>query len=104
MVRLYAALCVLGTVVPLWFLGAFVAAEGIGIGAFVDQLSASDTSLFAWTDVAISAAAVVAFALYERSKGLATWWLAVLATLTIGVSLGLPLLLLLRERARLARV
>jgi hypothetical protein len=27
MVRIYAALCVLGTVVPLAFLGSFVAAE-----------------------------------------------------------------------------
>lgn len=102
MIRIYAALCVLGTILPLWFLGSFVAAEGIDFEAFVDQLTATDVSLFAWTDVAISATAVVAFALYERSKGLGTWWLAVAATVGVGVSLGLPLLLLLRERARLA--
>jgi Terpene cyclase DEP1 len=99
MVRVYGVLCVLGTVVPLWFLGSFVAGEGIDVGAFSDQLTANDIALFAWSDVAVSALAVIAFALHERSKGLATWWLPVVATLTIGVSLGLPLLLLLRERA-----
>jgi Terpene cyclase DEP1 len=95
----YAALCVLGTVLPLYFLGSFVADEGIDPKAFLDQMTATDIGLFAWADVAVSAVAVIAFALHQRAKGLATWWLAVVATLTIGVSLGLPLLLLLRERA-----
>jgi Terpene cyclase DEP1 len=98
-VAVYAALCVLGTAFPLYFLGSFVADEGLDPPAFFDQMTATDISLFAWADVAVSALAVIAFAVHRRAKGLATWWLAVVATLTIGVSLGLPLLLLLRERA-----
>ncbi len=101
MVRLYAALCVIGTVLPLFFLGSFIADEGIDVGAFFDQLTANDIALFAWADVAVSAVVVIVFAVYERSRGLARWWLPVAATLTVGGSLGLPLLLLLRERARL---
>lgn len=101
MTRLYATLCVLGTIVPLYFLGRFVADEGFDVAAFFDHIAASDISLFAWTDVAVSALAVIAFAFRERAS-LAKWWLPVVATLTVGVSLGLPLLLLLRERARRA--
>ena len=102
MIRFYAALCVLGTLVPVYFLGSFVSDEGLDVPAFFDDIAGSDISMFAWTDVAVSALAVIAFAVRERSKGLAKWWVPVVATLTVGVSLGLPLLLLLRERARQA--
>jgi Protein of unknown function DUF2834 len=104
MVKVYAVLCVIGTIVPLYFLGSFAVDEGIDVRAFYDQMTATDIALFAWADVVVSALAVIAFALHERSRGLTSWWLAVVATLTVGVSLGLPLLLLLRERASRAAV
>jgi Terpene cyclase DEP1 len=98
MARVYAALCVVGTLLPLWFLGSFVADEGIDPGAFVDQMTASDVSLFAWADVAVSGVAVIVFALRERARALNKWWAPVVATLLVGPSLGLPLLLYLREQ------
>jgi Terpene cyclase DEP1 len=97
MVRLYAVLCVLGAVLPLWFFGSFLADEGLDFGAFVDQLTASDIALFAWADVVVTGLVVIVFAAVERVR---RWWLAVVATLFVGPSLGLPLLLLLRERER----
>ena len=100
MVKVYAALCVVGTVLPLVFLGAFVAAEGVDPGAFWDQATATDISRFAWADVVVAGLVVVAFAIRERARGLQLWWLPVVATATIGVSLGLPLLLVLRERRK----
>jgi hypothetical protein len=100
MARLYAALCVLGAALPLYFLGSFVADEGIDPGAFVDQLTASDIALFAWADVVITALAVLAFAAATRPRG---WGLAALATVLVGPSLGLPLLMLLRNRDRARR-
>ena len=102
MVRIYAALCVLGTVLPLTFFGSFVAAEGVDVAAFVDGVTASDLSLFAWADVAVTALAVIALAIDQRARGLARWWLPVVATVAVGPSAGLPLLLLLRERSRSA--
>lgn len=92
MARVYATLCVVGTVLPLWFLASFLADEGLDPGAFADQMTASDLSLFAWADVAVAGLAVIALALRERM------WPPVVATLLVGPSLGLPLLLLLRER------
>jgi Terpene cyclase DEP1 len=93
MAWVYAALCAVGTVLPLWFLGSFIADEGFDPGAFIDQMTASDVSLFAWADVAVAGLAVIAFAVRERL------WPPVVATLLVGPSLGLPLLLLLRERS-----
>ena len=98
MVRLYAALCVLGAVLPLWFFGSFLVDEGLDVGAFFDQLTGSDIALFAWADVAVAGLAVIVFAAYERVR---RWWLAVLGTVLVGPSFGLPLLLLLRERERM---
>jgi hypothetical protein len=104
MVRLYAALCVLGALLPLWFLGSFLVDEGLDPGAFADQLSGSDIALFAWADVVVTGLVVIAFTLRERARGLAPWWPPVAGTLLVGPSLGLPLLLLLRERRQGASV
>ena len=98
MVRLYAVLCVLGAALPLWFFFSFVADNGIDVGVFFDQMTDSDISLFAWADVVVAALGVIAFATYDRCRG---WWLAVVATLAVGPSLGLPLLLFLRGRERM---
>jgi hypothetical protein len=104
MIRLYAALCVLGTLLPLWFLGSFLAGEGLDPGAFADQLSGSDVALFAWADVFVTGLVVIVFSLRERARGLAPWWPPVAGTLLVGPSLGLPLLLLLRELRESASV
>jgi Terpene cyclase DEP1 len=97
MARLYAAACVVGAAAPLFFLGAFLAEEGVAPGAFVDQVVATDLSLMAWADVFVAGLVVIAAALVERGRGLRRWWLVVVATAAVGPSLGLPLLLLLRE-------
>jgi Protein of unknown function DUF2834 len=95
MVRLYAALCIVGAALPLFFLGAFLADEGVDPGAFVDQATGSDIALFAWADVVVTALAVLVFAFVTRPR---RWPLAAAATVLVGPSLGLPLLLLLRQR------
>jgi hypothetical protein len=95
MVRLYAALCIVGAALPLFFLGAFLADEGVDLGAFVDQATGSDIALFAWADVVVTALAVLVFAFVTRPR---RWPLAAAATVLVGPSLGLPLLLLLRQR------
>jgi hypothetical protein len=98
MVRLYAVACVAGAAVPLFFLGSFVADEGLDAGAFVDQAAGSDLALMAWADVVVAGLVVIALAVLERGR-LAAWWLPAAATLAVGPSLGLPLLLLLKKRA-----
>ena len=97
MTRLYAALCVLGAVLPLWVFGSFLVDEGLDVRAFLDQMTGSDIALFAWADVAVAGLAVIILAVRERFR---RRWLAVCGTVLVGPSFGLPLLLLLRERER----
>ena len=95
MVRVYAALCVLGAACPLFFFASFLAQEGLDPQEFVDQMTGSDIALFAWADVVVTAVAVLVFAFVSRPR---LWGWAAAATVIVGPYLGLPLLLLLRER------
>lgn len=100
MVRFYAILCLLGTVLPYSALGLWVIEHGgIDLGAMVGEIAASRMSTFAWLDVLVAAVALVGFVRHEgRRMSLDRLWLPIVATCLVGVSLGLPLFLLIRER------
>jgi hypothetical protein len=52
----------------------------------------------------MSSAALWAFIAYERRKRpVRLWWLCIIANLAVGVSLALPLFLLLRQNAEGAK-
>ena len=57
-------------------------------------------SEFFAADVVVSAVVVLVFLLFERRHVRASWWIPVLALVTFGVSVALPLLLYLREVPR----
>lgn len=100
MKKLYLILCILGAALPYYFFIPFVAAHGLDLKLFAEQLFASPTSSFFGMDVIASSLVLWAFIYHETRKlRIPLWWLAVLANLTVGVSLGLPLFLLLRESA-----
>ena len=101
MVRFYASMCVVGTVLPYAALGAWVVENGVfDIGAMVVEIAASRISMFAWFDVLVSAVVLIAFIRSEgRRTSTSLLWTPIVATCVVGVSLGLPLFLLLRERA-----
>ncbi|HEX7956630.1 MAG TPA: DUF2834 domain-containing protein [Pyrinomonadaceae bacterium] len=99
----YLILCVLGTALPYWQLAPWLAAHGLDLPLFFRQLFENRVGAFFGMDVFVSAAALLFFAGVEgarlRFRGA---WPAALAVCLVGVSLGLPLFLYLRER-RLAR-
>lgn len=95
----YLALCVVGTVVPLAYFLPFLRTHGLDVSLFVAFLFANPVSGFFGLDVIVSAVVLWAFAWFEGSRlGMRGLWLPVAATLVVGVSLGLPLFLYLRER------
>jgi hypothetical protein len=98
MKTVYAVLCVLGFVLPYYFLISFLASHGLDVGLFFNQLFANPVSAFFAADVVVSSL-VFWFFMYEetRKRPIELWWVCVLANLAVGVSLGLPLFLLLRE-------
>ncbi|MFT4246878.1 MAG: DUF2834 domain-containing protein [Pseudomonas sp.] len=94
----YAALCVVGILLPATDLVPWIAENGLNAPLLVQQAVATPISAFAWSDVVVSALVLAVFVLAEgRRLGMPRAWMSLLG-LTIGVSLALPLFLLLRER------
>lgn len=98
MQRLYLALCVLGTVLSLATFAPWLGVHGIDLPLLLHHAIATPVSAFAWSDVLVSALALIVFVIAEsRRLGLRHGWIALLGLL-VGVSLALPLFLLLRQR------
>ncbi|RMX00076.1 DUF2834 domain-containing protein [Allofranklinella schreckenbergeri] len=98
MQRLYLALCLIGTALPLAQFIPWLAEHGLHLSLMWQQIQADRLSAFVWADVVVSALALIAFVLVEsRRIGLRHGPLALLG-LAVGVSLALPLFLWLRQR------
>jgi len=98
MKRLYLALFVLGCVLPLSQLVPWLIARGgLDPRLFLADLFANRIGGFFGLDVIVSAVVVLAWTWDERRRRrLSHAWLPAAATLLIGVSAGLPLLLFMR--------
>lgn len=95
----YLVLCVVGVVLPYWQFVPWIAANGLNPHLFFQQLFANRIGGFFAMDVLVSAVALLVFAHAERASLPGSLrWLPLVAVLTVGVSLALPLLLYLGER------
>lgn len=96
--HVYLSLCILGAVIPYWQFIRWPAENGFNASLFVQQLFANRISTFFALDVIISAIVLLRFVGAEgRRIHLRRRWLIVASILLVGVSLGLPLFLYLRE-------
>jgi hypothetical protein len=94
----YLMLSIVGAVVPYWEFVRWLAENGFNASLFVHQLFANRISTFFAMDVVISAIVVLRVIGVEGSRiHLRHRWLVVLSVLLVGVSMGLPLFLYLRE-------
>jgi hypothetical protein len=95
----YLVLCVVGTVLPSWELVGFLGEHGLDVGLMVEQLFANRVSGFFGLDVIESSVVLWVLVVTEgRRLGMRRLWVYFGCSLTVGVSLGLPLFLLMRER------
>jgi uncharacterized protein DUF2834 len=95
----YLLLCVAGAALPYSQLIPFVREHGLDLRLFVEQLFSTRIGAFFALDVIVSAIVLFVFVAAEgRRLGMRRVWAPVVATLAVGVSLGLPLFLYLRER------
>jgi Terpene cyclase DEP1 len=100
----YLLLCLLGTLLPYAQFVPWLLAHGFDLPRFFRDLFANPIGGFFGMDVFVSTAVLWTFvALEGRRLGVRHLWAPVVASLTVGVSLGLPLFLYLRQ-ARLERV
>lgn len=97
----YLVFCVLGIVLPYsQFVPWVVAQHGAPLGLFLRELFANRIGAFFGMDVLVSAVVLIFFVRREGKRlCVRHLWLPIAGTLTVGVSLGFPLFLYLREAA-----
>ena len=100
--HLYLALCLVGTVLPVTAFLPFLRAHGLRTWReFLAQLFATPVSGFFGWDVIVSSVVLWAFVYVEgRRLTMGGLWAPIAANLVVGVSLGLPLFLDMREIRR----
>ena len=95
----YLMLCALGVALPYWQIAPWLWEHGLDLQLFFRQLFENRVGAFFGMDVLVSAAALLVFARDEGGRvGARALWAVAVAVACVGVSLGLPLLLYLRER------
>jgi hypothetical protein len=95
---IYLALCFAGAVLPYWRFVPWVTQHGINLPLFVHELFANRISAFFGMDVVVSAVVLIVFMRVECARLNIPWrWLPIVALLTVGVSLGFPMFLYMRE-------
>jgi hypothetical protein len=95
---LYLILCVAGTLLPYSQFVPFLREHGLNFQLFFDQLFATRIGAFFGLDVIVSSVVLWVFVVVDgRRVGMRHLWAPVAANLAVGVSLGLPLFLYMRE-------
>lgn len=95
---LYLTLTIAGTILPLSQLIPFLQQHGLDLSLFFQQLFANKVSGFFGLDVIVSSVVLWIFVYSEgRRLKMAHLWVYIAGNLMVGVSLGLPLFLLMRE-------
>jgi len=95
-------MCVIGTIAPYAVFVPWLMQHGLDLALLLEQASGTAVAAFAWLDVLVSALVVLALAARRILAGEHTYWFVVAGTCMVGVSLGLPLYLYLREEERAA--
>ena len=96
---LYLALCILGTLLPCSQLFPFLKEHGFDVSLLIKDLFANRISAFFGLDVIVSSVVLWVLVLTEgRRRQLRHLWIYIVCNLLVGVSLGLPLFLYMRER------
>ena len=96
--HIYLLLGFLGVVLPYSQFLPWLAENGLNIPLLIEQIATPQIAAFGWLDVIISALVLFVFILTDgRRQKVSRLWLPIAGTLIVGVSLGLPLYLYLRE-------
>jgi Terpene cyclase DEP1 len=94
----YLVLCIAGTLLPYSQFIPFLREHGLDLRLFWELLFANQISGFFGLDVIVSSIVLWVFVLVDgRRVGVRHLWAPIAGNLAVGVSLGLPLFLYLRE-------
>ncbi|MEY2493978.1 MAG: hypothetical protein QOJ45_470 [Verrucomicrobiota bacterium] len=99
--HVYLGLCVIGTALPYFELIPWLRQHGLDLPLFFRELFGLRIGAFFGMDVIVSALVLFVFIYAEGARvRVRHLWAPVLGTFFVGVSLGLPLFLYLRQRKR----
>ncbi|MGO4528549.1 DUF2834 domain-containing protein [Paenibacillus sp. 2TAF8] len=94
----FGLLSILGIIIPYMEFIPWISENGFNLMILLNEATENRISAFAWLDIIIAAIVLIGFILYEGKRiGVKHKWIPIIGTLTVGVSFGLPLFLLLRE-------
>jgi len=97
--NLYLILCVAGTLFPYSQLLPFLREHGLDLRLLFEQLFSNKIGGFFGLDVIVATVVLWALVVVEgRRAGMKYLWVPIAASLVVGVSLGLPLFLYMREQ------
>ena len=103
MLMFYLGLAIIGTLIPYAAFVPWLLQNGLDLPQFYIEAMANPISIFAWLDVIAAAITLLGFIVHDGQKNQVKWrFIAIVGTLSVGVSCGLPLYLYLRERQRCA--
>jgi hypothetical protein len=95
---IYLVLCFAGAIFPYWEFVPWVAQHGVNLPLLMRELFANRISAFFGMDVVLSAIVLITFMRVESARlNIPRRWIPVLAVLAVGISLGLPMFLYMRE-------
>ena len=96
--HLYLVLCVVGVILPCSQLIPWLSAHGLDLPLFFSELLSTRVGAFFGMDVLVSALVLFVFLAVEgRRLAMRNLWLPAVATIVVGVSLGFPLFLYMRQ-------
>ena len=96
--HVYLCLCFFGAALPSWKLVPWLMTHGLNLPLFFFELFSTQVGAFFGMDVIVSALVLFVFIVVEgRRLAIQNIWVPVVATCAIGVSLGFPLFLYMRQ-------
>jgi hypothetical protein len=94
----YLLLCFVGVLLPYWQFAPWFLRHGLDLSFFFHELFANRIGGFFGLDVIVSSLVLWVFVVAEgRRLGMRRLWLPIIASLVVGVSLGFPLFLYMRQ-------
>ena len=97
--KLYLLLTILGIALPYGAFLPWLFEHGLAMGLLLEQAFINPISAVAWLDVFVAGVTLIVFIVTDsRANQVSGSLFAIIGTLTVGVSFGLPLYLYLRHR------
>lgn len=94
-------LAILGVILPYWNLIPWMMSNGVNIPLMFSQLFSTRIGSFFGFDLIIAATTFIVFVFSDsRRLKVKNYWIAIACTFAVGVSLGFPVYLLLREKTK----